>query len=1055
MKNISEILCSPLRNDHRKKVKILINTILIVLISVSQAYSNIDYPPFEKLNFLNNIGESRISGRVTDQAGEPIPGVSVIIKETTRGVATDADGVFNMSEVPEGAILVFSFVGMETQEVVVGNQSTINVVLKDDSYRMNELVVVGYSTVKKGDLTGSISSINADDLSKSGAVNLAQAIQGKTSGVLISKQGGRPGAGISVRVRGIGGVTDSEPLYVVDGIYGGNLSGINPDEIESIQILKDASSAAIYGARGANGVVLITTKRGKSGKMQVSYNGSYGFQNIINAGNVEVLNSQQYAEVQNTMYKNDGKLEPFGGDPALPSALFPSPSQITTDTNWLDLMTTKNAPIHNHLLSFSGGSDKSTFYVSMSYLDQEGMYLNSGYKKYNFRVNSDHEIRKWLKIGNSTSYGNTETTGVGRTDEKFGQFVQSLIKEPTIPVYDSEGNLAGPAHPFYGPSRTPFASVVTSDYLNKSFGISNNLYVKINPIKYITLKTSFANNYYAAEGRSYANNIYKEGIVSGSEVKVGQSNVVSSGWTWSNTLMFDKDFMKHNVHALLGYESRYDKSSSINGSATYLDPAYKIVNSAAAEVSGLGNRRSEDSMISYFASLNYNYDDKYYFTGNVRRDGSSRFGNNNRFGVFPSFSVAWRLSSEDFFPQNKIVSNVKFRASYGKVGNDKIGLYRYIAAMANVFYSFNGMEGDFASGLVTSGLANPDLKWETSTQTNFGLDLMLFDSKLQLTADYFKTDVTDMLLGKIIPSTAGIASLAWGTYASVITNAGSLTNKGFEFELNYENAVGDLGYSIHTNLTTYDNEITDLAGNDHLTGNGGGSVERNRTYEGGSLADFYGYVWEGIFQTQQEIDAAAHQTDDTVPGDFKFKDLNGDGVIDAEDRQVIGSPLPDFTYGFGIDLSYKRFSLSTLFYGTKGNQVYNALRGELEQQGRSFNKSVSVLDAWHGPGTSNTIPIRRVQDLNQNFRTSTAYLEDASFLRLQNIMISYDVPVNFGKLRVSFSGDNLLTLTKYTGFNPEVSLDKSATGGNRLDAGVDAGYYPSASVYRIGVNVSF
>ena len=1006
-----------------------------------------------------NYGQQNtISGMVTNEFGEPLPGVDVLVKGTNNGTSTNFDGAYSLSNVDPNAILVFSYLGMISQEVKRGDQEIINIKMIEDSYGLDEVIVTGYSTVKKRDITGSISSITSKDLSKSGSVNLAQTVQGKTAGVYITRQNGRPGEGVSVRIRGMGGINDSEPLYVVDGIYGGSLSGINPNEIESIEILKDASSAAIYGARGANGVVLITTKKGKAGKMQVSYNGSIGFQNIINSGDVQMLNAGQYGEVQNTMFRNDGFAEPFG-DPNRDPALFPVPSQLGAGTDWMEEMYSSNVPTQDHLLSFSGGTEKHTANISLSYINQEGLLLNSGYEKFNFRVNTDHKINKWLNIGNRTSFGNGKTTGSSRSDNKYGDFYFTLLAEPTIPVFNEDGTLAGPPSNFYMPNRTPYAKNVSSDPVSKSYGISNLFYLELKPLEYLTFKTNLINGYWSQESTNHINNIFDEGIVGGSEVNVSGGNTITSEWTWNNLLSFDKEFGDHSVKALVGYEMRHSNWNNIYGNSIYLDPSYRVIQSGAAETSNFDQSRGEESMISYFGNVTYNYKEKYYLTGNIRRDGSSRFGENNRFGIFPSFSVAWRLSEESFFPD--LFDDFKLRASWGQVGNDKIGSYRYIAPMANVFYSMTGQNASFDSGMVIKGLANTDLKWETSTQTNIGIDMTLFNYKLHLVADYFVTDVTDMLLGKTIPVTSGIGSLAWGRYESVITNVGALTNKGFELELGYTDRVGDFTYSINANLTTYSNEVTNLGENEYLSGSLEGDI-RNRTYVGGSLGDFYGYVNEGIFQTQAELDAAnalnpdaPYQANETIPGDFKFKDLNGDGTITDADRKILGSPIPDFTYGLGLDLGYKRLSFSALFYGSQGNLIYNSLRSELEQQGRSMNKATTVLDAWHGEGTSNSIPIRRTQDLNTNFRTSSTYLEDGSFLRLQNIMFSYDLPVLFGEMQVFVSGDNLITFTDYSGFNPEVSITKAGDGGNRLDSGVDMGYYPSSSIYRIGFRVTF
>jgi TonB-linked SusC/RagA family outer membrane protein len=1013
--------------------------------------------------------QNKVSGKVTDEDGQPLPGVAIRIKGTSIGTVSDINGNFSITDVPEDAVLQLSFVGMKTQEVEVNNQTTMNITMVVDSIGLDEIITVGYSTVKKRDLTGSISSIGSKELAKTGSATIAQAIQGQTSGVLISPKSGSPGAALSVRIRGVGGINNSEPLYVVDGIYGGSLQGINPDEIKSIEILKDASSSAIYGARGANGVVLITTKRGKGGNMKVTYNGSVGFQNMVNVGNINLLNAREYAEVMNTMCRNDGKPEPFGGDPNMPAEYFPAPSELGKGTDWVDVMFRSNSPIHDHLLSFSGGSEKHTAYVAVSYLDQEGTVIRSGMTKYNFRVNTDHKVKKWLKVGNSTSFGQKKITGDDHSnnhiDHKYGQFYEIMMTPSTIPVFNEDGTLAGPPDPFYGPARTPYAKVVSSNPFTKSFYISNSIYADFQIFKYLNFHTNFNNNYSSSVSYNHINDIYEEGIVSGHDVKVSASNTYSTGWTWSNVLKFNKQFGVHNISALAGYEKRSSMWNSIYGKSRYLDPSYQVISSGAAENSSFTQYRGEETMVSYFASASYNFKEKYYFTGNIRHDGSSRFGENNRFGTFPSFSVAWRLSNERFFPENDILTDIKLRGSWGQVGNDKIGNYRYIAPLANVFYSFSGQNGDFESGLVTKTLANTNLKWETSTQTNFGVDLMMFKSKLRLTADYFVTDVSDMLLGKTIPVTSGIASLTWGRYVSVITNAGALTNKGFEFEAGYNNTIGNVSYNIHANITTYDNEVTDIGSNEYLSGTNSYAV-RNRTYVGGGLGDFYGYVCDGIFQTQGEIDAAnaidgdpssPYQIAETVPGDFKFRDLDGDGVITDKDRQIIGSPIPNFTYGFGFDLGYKRLKFSTLFYGSSGNEVYNALRSEMEQQGRSMNKANTVLNAWHGEGTSNTIPIRRVQDLNSNMRTSTAYLEDGSFLRLQNIVLSYDLPVSFAKIQVYVSGDNLITFTKYQGFNPDISINQSGDygEGSRLDSGIDDGYYPNSSIYRFGVNITF
>jgi TonB-linked SusC/RagA family outer membrane protein len=1050
-------------NAENKTIKSILDDVLVG--------TDISFVVYDRQIVLTNTSvinemvaqQSSVSGKVTDKSGQPLPGVTVVVKGTTNGTVTNADGTYSLSNIPENATLVFSFVGMRTQEITIGNQTKINVTMEDETIGLDEVVAIGYGTQKKRDIAGSISSVKGTDLTKSGLGNAVEALQGRIAGVSVVSNSGKPGTGVSLRIRGIGGINNSDPLYVIDGIQGGDISEINSNDIQSIEVLKDAASSAIYGARGANGVVIVTTKRGEQGKPKITYNGSYGVQNMMNPNNLINLNAQEYAETINKAYIADGQGAVFGGTNTekYPVEYFPAPSELGKGTDWTDVMTNKNAPIQEHVISVSGGNENQKVYVSLGYLKQDGIVVFTGYERYSFVINTDHKINNWLKFGNNTSLLHSVKSGGTVYGDESGMYTDMfyMFTQPsTLPVYEEDGSFAGPPTPFYRPTRNPYAVAANTDANKKSNAINNNIYIELNPIKYLMLKSSFITILNSSNYDYFYNGIFEEGITKGSQTSLNIQDNQSLGWMWSNTINYNRDFDDHSLNLLGGYEVAESSSSGIIGYATYSDPSIKVVGTNGALTASINQSKYESSTISYFGRAAYNYKSKYYLTGNIRRDGSSKFGANNRFGVFPSFSGAWRLSGEDFFPKN-IFSDLKLRAGYGEVGNDKIGDYSFLAPLTTVIYSMTGQNGSFNNGLAVASVANPDLKWETTKQLNFGIDVAAFDNKLTFAAEYFKTDVTDMLLGVSIPTTSGISDTGWGRYAYLTTNLGALTNKGFEFDLNYRGSVRDITYSLNANLTTFDNEVTDIGENPYLQGT------VSRTYKGGSLGDFYGYVCEGIFQTQAEVDAANalngnsgvyYQFKETAPGDFKYADLNGDKIINDKDQKVIGSPVPKFTYGFGINVSYKQFSLNSLFTGIYGNEIYNGLRGgQLEATGDTYNKSSTVLNAWDGEGTSNTIPRRLPMDVNQNSRVSTMYLESGSFLRLRNIVISYSLSKSATQkfacdnATVFLAGDNLFTIANYKGFDPEVSTI------NNLNAGLDNSFYPHASIVRMGLKITF
>jgi len=1002
-----------------------------------------------------------VSGKVTDSSGNAMPGVTVIVRGQQTGAVTDERGHYSISPVNADAVLQFSFVGMKTELIPVNGRTVVNATLNDDAILMNEVVAVGYSTLKKRDITGSIASVKGDQLSKSAFSDLAQSLQGQTAGVYVVSSSGKPGSATSVRIRGVGGINNSEPLYIVDGVQGVDISRINTDDIESIEILKDASSSAIYGARGANGVVLVTTKKGQAGSLKVSYAGSLGFQNIMNVGNIQFLTGRQFAENFNTAYLNDGLQAPFGGTNTteFPRAFFPAPSEITSYTNWWDVMTQKSAPVTEHVVSVNGGNEKQQMYLSFGYYNQEGLFIRTGYDRFTVRMNSEHAVNKWMKIGNNTSLSRSKSIGGGESNT-YSDTWRAISFNPLVKVFNEDGSFAGPPHTLYESHRTPYANAMMTDQSVVNNDISNNLYAVINFSKKLSLRTSLSTTYNGMISDYFNNGIFKEGIVFGTNTQIYYTKNELFNYLWGNVLSYKNELGKHTISALAGYEMQEMTLNRMYGEAQYADPTIRIVNTKLGTNALANTGITEGSMLSYFGNASYNYADKYYLTANVRRDGSSKFGVNNRVGIFPSVSGAWRISGENFF-DIKPVSDLKLRASWGEVGNDQIGYFSYLAPMRAVVYPMSGLNNSSVTGSVYTTLANPDLKWEVSRQLNVGLDMALLNNHLTLTAEYFKTDVRDMLLGILIPTTTGISAFGYGgKYSSMVTNAGSLTNQGFELDARYYNTIGELKYSIGANLTTYNNTVTEIGGNEYLVGN------VSRTYVGGSLGDFYGYVSDGIFQNQAELDAAnaidgdaatPYQYAGTKPGDFRYKDLNNDGRITDKDRTVIGSPIPDFTYGLSLSGEYRNFTLSALFSGVQGNQIYNKLKADvLHYSGPQLvNVSADVLNAWNGEGTSTTIARRTKTNANAVNGPKSLYVEDGSYFRLRTLQLAYNFPatliepLSVSKASVFFSADNVFTLTKYSGFDPEV------TNKENLNAGVDDAFYPHGRIITCGINITF
>ncbi|WP_247236658.1 TonB-dependent receptor [Telluribacter sp. SYSU D00476] len=998
-----------------------------------------------------NAEDITVTGRVTDENGSGLPGVNILVKGTQRGVITGSEGTYTISA-PNNGTLIFSYIGYVTQEVLVSNRSQINVTLDADNKTLNEVVVVGYGEQKKSNITGSISSLKGAEIARVQSPSFDNALQGKVPGVYVTSNGGQPGGGISVRIRGVGAINNSNPLYIIDGVQrdpGSNenanaLANINPNDIESIDILKDAASTAIYGARAANGVVLITTKRGTTGKPQVSYSTYYGLQNPSRKM-PRPMNAMEFAQNMNAAFTAAGQNAPF-----------PDPQSLGEGTDWLSAGT-KQGTITDHQISLAGGSARNKYYISANYFRNNGMMLKTHFERMSIRINTDNQINDKIKVGNSFMFSRIDRRDNGAGNRGFihGAFTDLYQALPTMPVYNEDGTFAGPTDARLERRENFIAQVLRPKVLNESYDVIGNLYAEYEPIKNLRFRTSFSTNFMFGNDYRF-DPIWSYGLInSGGLTNLSVGNSISRQWIWENTLFYNKSFGKHNIGALVG-TTALDLSYRGNfQSGRYDTDAFTEINSQSMKSINTSTGSSEESLASVFGRLTYDFNDKYLLTMNIRRDGSSKFGPNKKFGVFPSISAGWRISEEAFFPKTTFLDNLKIRAGYGQVGSDAIGNFRYLARVQSGYnYAFGNQSAITSLGAALGDLGNPDIKWETVSEYNTGIEASFLNGAISFSAEYFNRTRTDMLLTLDLPGVSGLST--------VTENTGEFRNKGFEFSMDYRKGQGEFKYSINANLTTFNNRVISLGARGDIfpfnySGSGGSTLIR----VGQPLGVFYGLVTEGLFQNQDEVDAAngidgnpetPYQVARTGPGDFKYKDLNGDGRITDADKTIIGDPNPKFTFGLGGNFSYKRFDLNLQFFGVQGNDIFNVARSILESSGRAFNKSSTVVNAWSGPGTSNTIPRPIITDPNSNTRLGSHLIEDGSYVRLRNIQLGYTIPVKaVQSLQVYLAVQNAFIWTKFSGIDPEVGLDSN----NSAIAGVYQDLYPQARTTSLGVRCNF
>jgi TonB-linked SusC/RagA family outer membrane protein len=1005
------------------------------------------------------LADVPVNGRVTGPDGAGLPGVTVLVRGTAQGTSTNSDGMFNLNA-PDGSTLVFSFVGYATQTAIVkAGAPAFTIALREDTKQLNEVVVVGYGTQQRGSVTGAVSSVSAREIASQPVADATQAIQGRAAGVTVTSNGGAPGgaAGTSIRVRGITSAGNNNPLYVVDGFplpdngSENQLNSISPNDIESIDILKDASATAIYGLRAANGVVIITTKRGKAGVSTVNVDAYRGVQQVWRK--LSLLNAEQYAVIN-----NENRIA--HGDAIVVDKLR-DPQSLGAGTNWQDEVF-RRAAIQNYSLSATGGSDKAKYALSGTYFQQDGTIVGSTFERFTLRANGDIQLNKNFKIGNSISLTHLQDRQITSNNGEYGTVQQTLRIPAFLPVYRPDGYYYEPRTSDNFIEENPLASATISNQKFVRNRMLTTFYAELEPLKGLRFRTNVGADLIFDNFNSFRPGVPELRV--GTEVyntrytQLTAGASATSGYTPSylieNTITYDHLFgNKHQVTLLAGQSAQEFNYSNVEAYRTgYLRNDLQVINSGPinTSLSNASTINPPSHLASYFARLNYEFSGKYLFSATARYDGSGNFPPGQQFGFFPGVSAGWRVSEEEFLKGNRVISNLKIRVGYGKVGNpNNAGRFAYLYAVnSGIQYPFGTTPtggGTLQNGAAPTRQANTELRWETNNQANIGIDMGFMENRFEATIDLYNR-TSPNLIAPVPPS------LVSGTYQEVNRNAASAYNRGIDVSLTSHNVQGTgLNWTTTLNVSAYKTRLEALGVGQPYNGLSGLSGVIVRYDQGTAFGSFYGYVADGLFQTPEDVKNHAFQTNGTAPGDIRFKDLNGDGKINADDRTFIGNPNPSFTYGINNNLTFKGFDLNVFLQGSQGNKIYNQNRYLLESAlyGNSSG-STRVLARWTGPGTSNDVPRAIATDPNQNLRVSSYYIEDGSYMRIKTLTLGYTLPKSIldriytKQVRVYVSAQNLLTLTKYTGYDPEV--------GSR---GVDLGIYPQPRVFLAGLNLGF
>jgi TonB-linked SusC/RagA family outer membrane protein len=1048
-----------------------------------------------------SIAQQRtITGTVISKDGSPLSNASVVILGQRIGETTGIDGKFSIKVPANAKELSISYVGFDPQTVSISGRNTISITLQPSTTNLNEVVVTGYTSQKKKDITGSVAVVNVNDLKSVPAGSPEQMLQGRASGVNITTTG-QPGSESNIRIRGITSFGDVSPLVIIDGIQG-SLRDINANDIESFQVLKDAGAASIYGVRGSNGVIIVTTKRGKSGKPTITYDGYYGTQQPLKGNVFNLLNTPEMAKVTWLALRNSGQVDATTGNPTstqygsgvnpvIPDYILignlngvvgqPTADQLAkynidyskgdiyqitaankTGTDWYHELF-KSAPIQSHTISASGGGDKSTYYFSAGYYDQKGTFLNTYLKRYSVKVNTTFNIKDNIRVGENLYlyYKDNPKTGVlGETN-----IAATYREQPIIPVYDIKGGWAGTKAAGLGNSWNPYARAAnTKDNKGNSWDIMGNVFAEINFLRHFTARTTFGGS---------LNNFYNYGF-GFHEYQNAENNTSNSfnenagydrSWTWSNIISYNQVFGKHNVKVLGGLEAIENYGRGVGGNALGFftdNPAYRILSNGS---SGFTNYSYayQNSLYSQFGRLDYSYNERYLFGATVRRDGSSRFGPEKRYGVFPSFSAGWIVTQETFMKNISWLNNLKLRGSWGKLGSQQnvdptnaFNLYSSSPSSGNFgsYYDINGTNTSSVQGFTANRIGNPKTGWEEDQLTNIGLDAVLLQNKLNFSVEWYKKSVKGLLFSD---RTAGAATLGGATRPTV--NIGNIENKGIDASAGYRGSVGkDFKFDISANVTTYKSKIDSIPGGYFDVSSGGSRIgDFTRNQVGQPIGAFFGYQVIGLFQSAEDVTKSPTQTA-AAPGRFKYKDVNGDGKITAADRTFFGNPNPDFTYGFNINANYKGFDFSIFLYGSQGNQNINYVRywTDFYPSFQGVKSKDLLYNSWSPDRPNAKTPIAENEsNFSNNAVVNSYYLENASFLKCKSLVIGYNLPamglkkIGVDRFRIYLQAANLFTITKYTGQDPEVT-------GSAASFGIDYGTYPNnQKLYTVGVSLSF
>ncbi len=1042
--------------------------------------------------FSSQQNGERISGRVTDANGEPLIGVNVLVQGTTNGSITDIDGAYFLEDVSKNAILEFSYIGYNTQKISIGSKTTVNVSLSEDTQKLDEVVVVGYGSFKKSDLTGAITQIKGDEIANLPLRSAADALQGKAAGVTVTANSGSPGSLGDVRIRGVGTINSNNPLYVVDGMPQDGIGWLNARDIESIEVLKDASAQAIYGARAANGVILVTTKRGGKGstyQSSLEFDMSVGFQSIPKR--YDMLDAAGFMEYKNRAYTAGGQqlIDDFSTEEKREAILsFLDKNGGREGTDWWSEVTRKpkDAMNQNYNLALSGGMSKIRYRASFGYMGQQGILKGSDYKRLSGRLNLDSEVTKWFNLSANVNIIYETRRNIQENDSYNATVMASAAADPVTPVYrdnlvDVPDFLYDRIYNGYEPTN-PWSRYTGVLYSNKVNTVSqvdrmaqnkwqgtatkSNLVGEFKLFPFLTFKSSISIDLVRSQSDGFTPKYYLDGDEYSSFAKVSRAAYNTDYWVFDNYFTYNQKINKNAITAMIGTsaeKNRYETFSASKEGMVNNDPSQQIIDAGTLNPAA-GGGMSITSLNSYFGRVFYSFDNKYMLTANIRWDGSSAFAKGNKWGCFPSVSAGWNFSEESFLNHFDWLSQGKLRAAWGEIGNqnlsNSIGAYlnTYGNGNGNLWFTKYYMFGEMFNPVLfgsRSQVGNPDLKWETTRQLDFGLDLAFFNGSLKATVDYFYKTTDNMLVQVPVPNTLGLPNTPW-------MNAGSVSNKGIEVTLGYDGSIGkDFRYNINGNISTYKNKVKSLGSGKNIPGKNIhlGYYTYTMTEPGEPIGYYYGYKMDGVFQTQEEIDAYANNGQivmpNAKPGDLKFVDLNKDGKIDDEDRTKIGNPHPDFTFGLTLGAEYKGFDFSAFFQGSVGNDILNILKYDIYGGVGWYNAPKDILTKfWNGPGSTNeNFGIDTNSRMNRDM--SEWYVEDGSYVRLKNLQIGYTIPaaitkkITINNLRVFVAAQNLFTITGYSGLDPEIGELNS----NPQYKGVDMGFYPQARSFMFGLSM--